>query len=240
MITFFTIVRPFVGEFDRLQRAAIGSWQGAVPECEVLVFGDREGAGEACAALGATHVPKIATNAQGTELVADAFSMAEELAGDDLLCEVSADIVLGADFLPALRAIAALEHPFVVGQRWDIDPGQGARDAQLHPPCGIDYFVYRRGTLGDIPPFAVGRTLYDNWLIWAAMHRWGLQVIDATQAITAIHVNHGYGSAGKAAVLAGEEVARNAHLFFASGAPRPFGTNDAPWVLAQGRVRKRG
>ena len=152
MITFFTVVRPFVGEFDRLQRAAIASWKGAVPGCEVIVIGDREGAAEACADLGVDlHVTAVATNAQGTELVSSAFELAGQLARYDLLCEVSADIVPAADFLPALRVIQKVERPFVVGQRWDVDPGQDVQAAQLHPPCGVDYFIYRAGTLGEIP-----------------------------------------------------------------------------------------
>ncbi len=242
-VTFFTIVRPFVGEFNALQRLAIASWLGAVPGAQVIVFGDREGAAEACEYLGAEHVPEIETTRRGVELVNDAFGLAGTLARHGWLCEVSADIVLGGDFLPALHAIEALPRPFVVGQRWDIDPGASKDSAVLHPPSGVDYFLYRRGTVdvAQIPAFAVGRTAYDNWLVWAAMERWGLQVIDATADITAVHVNHGHPEYGdKAAMLASEERAENLRLYRESGCSRWHGVTDAPWVLRGGRVRKRG
>ena len=242
MITFFTVVRPFVGEFAQLQRLAIQSWLSAVPGCQVVVIGDREGAAEACAELGVEHAPLVAVNAQGTELVNDVFRVGEERARHELLCEISADIVLGGDFLGALRAIAPVAQPFMIGQRWDVEPGtvDPAR-ATLHPPCGIDYFVYRRGTLGEIPPFAVGRTVYDNWLVWAACERWGLLVIDATAAVTAVHVNHSHPEHGnKAAMLKSAEKHENTRLMWASGCPRPYGVNDAPWVLsAAGNIERR-
>lgn len=245
MITFFTIVRPFISEFDSLQRMAIGSWLSAVPGpgAQVLVMGNREGAARACADLEVEHVPEIAVNAWGTELVGDAFHLAEQRARYTWLCEVSADVILGADLLPALKAIERLPRPFVIGQRWDIDPGAPASSAVLHPPSGVDYFLYRAGTVpaGDIPPFAVGRTACDNWLVWGAMERWGLMVIDATEAITAIHVNHGHPEYGeKAAMLASEERAENLRLCRESGCPRWYSIKDAPWVLEGGQVRKRG
>lgn len=243
MITFFTVVRPFMGEFDNLQRTAIASWLSAAPGAQVLVMGNREGAARACADLGVEHVPEIAVNARGTELVNDAFRLAEQRARHTWLCEVSADVVLGADLLPALKAIERLARPFVIGQRWDIDPGASKESAALHSPSGIDYFLYRAGTVTtkDIPPFAVGRTAYDNWLVWAAMERWGLTVIDATEAITAIHVNHGHPEYGdKAVMLASDERAENLRLCWESGCPGWYSVNDAPYVLtAAGQIMRR-
>jgi len=237
-VTFFTVIRPFVGEFNELQRLAIGSWLGAVPGSEVLVMGAREGAAEACADLGVTHIPGITTNEHGTELVSDVFVQAQQMARHDWLCEISADIVLGGDFILALQAIRKLRRPFVVGQRWDVTPD--GTECKLHPPCGVDYFLFKRDTLGDIPPFAVGRTLYDNWMVWAAMERWGLTVIDATETITALHLAHGYPEYGdKAVMLQSEEKRHNTRLFFDSGAPRPYGINDAPYVMVVGKVKER-
>jgi len=235
-VTFFTVIRPFVGEFDELQRLAIGSWLGAVPGSEVLVMGDREGAAEACADLGVTHIPGITTNEHSTELVSSAFEFARQQADHDWLCEISADIVLGGDFILALQAIRKLRRPFVVGQRWDVTPD--GTECKLHPPCGVDYFLFKRDTLGDIPPFAVGRSAYDQWLLWAAIHRWGCTVIDATETITALHLNHGYPEYGdKAKMLQSEERARNMEL--AGDCDRWYGTNDAPYVMVAGKIRQR-
>ena len=238
---FYTIPRAFEGEFDKLQRMAIESWQGAIPDARVVLMGDEPGTEEAAHELGCIYLSNLECNAQGTPLIRSAFTQMGRYGQDGLLCEISADIVLGADLADVLPAIERIERPFVVGQRWDIEPGAAHETATLHPPCGVDYFIYRAGTLGSIPPFAVGRTAYDNWLIWAAMERWDLQVIDATEAITAIHVNHGYPAwdDGKQGLLSGMERQENQRLFFESGATRYYGINDAPWVMRRGGAIER-
>jgi len=59
------------------------------------------------------------------------------------------------------------------------------------PPTwmGQDYFIFRRGLFGNIPPFAIGRTRYDNWLIWKARSL-GVDVIDSSSQVMAIHQTH--------------------------------------------------
>lgn len=241
MITFFSIPRAFVGEFDALQLMAVKSWESAVPGCQVVLMGSDEGVREVCFENGWQHIPALPRNSYGTPLVSGAFHIAESVTRHDLLCEISADIVMSGELNLWLEEIYEVEKPFVIGQRWDIQPGAAPETAILHPPSGIDYFIYRRGTLGDIPSFAVGRTVYDNWLVWAAVEKWGLTVIDATKAITAIHVNHGYPlwKNGKADMLASDEKKENNRLAYATGMTRPYGVNDAPWILKQGRIEKR-
>ena len=55
----------------------------------------------------------------------------------------------------------------------------------------MDYFVFRKGTLGKIPHFLVGRDSWDNWMVYNALKK-GLKVVDATKSITALHQNHSY------------------------------------------------
>jgi hypothetical protein len=230
MITFFTHCRPFTGEFDDLQRRAVASWRAAVPGCEVIT------AGNMSPGL-ADKVTWIQTNRSGTARVDGIFNAGNSLAGYDLLCEISSDIVLDGTFLPALEAIADIERPFVVGQRHD----QAADGTlTLHPPSAADYFIFRRGTLGDIPPFAVGRNVYDQWLIWAALERWSLQVIDATEAITAVHINHSYPEYGSRELMVqSDERQENIRLADDTGCTYWAETNNAPWMIRNGKVEKR-
>jgi hypothetical protein len=222
MITFFTHTRPFEGEFDELQRTAMKSWETAVPGCEVF-----------------SVTGNVTTNNHGTALVSSIFETGERQAANELLCEISSDIILGGNIAAALEVIKNIPRPFVIGQRWDIDRGAKPETAKLHPDCAVDYFIYRRGTIGDIPPFAVGRTCYDNWLVWAAIHKWDCTVIDATHDITAVHVNHGYPEYGnKQKMLQSEEVKENRRLMNESGA-RLYGVKHAPYVLVNGEVTKR-
>jgi hypothetical protein len=61
----------------------------------------------------------------------------------------------------------------------------------LHPSTGIDYFAFPRKLRWSLPPFAVGRPGWDNWLICRAREL-GVPVIDATQAVMVVHQNHDY------------------------------------------------
>lgn len=240
-ITFFSIPRAFDEEFNDLQLTAISSWEASVPGCQIVLMGSDEGVREVCFEYGWQHVPALPRNSYGTPLVNGAFHIAESVAEHDLLCEISADIVMGGELGIWIDEFYEIQKPFIVGQRWDIAPGAPPESAKLHPPAGIDYFIYRRGTLGDIPQFAVGRTVYDNWLVWAAIEKWGLQVIDATEALTVIHLNHGYPmwKNGKKEMIEGEEVAGNRNLANMTGMPRIYGINDAPYVIKHGKVVER-
>ncbi len=233
MITFFTSPRAFTGEFDGLQRAAIASWQGAVPNPQIIVIGDPPGSRQAVHDLGIIHCMDVKRNKWGTPRVDSLFALGERYATQPWLCEISADIVLGAELRNVLAVLEDVERPFVIGQRWDIEPGAAPESAVLHPTCNIDYFLYRDTLMvDDIPPFGVGKTIYANWLVWAAMHRWDMTVIDATQALTAIHINHAYIEyGGKQAMMESEESNLNHTMAYATGMPRPYAIDDAPWVL---------
>ena len=241
MITFLCIPRAFVGEFDDLQRMAIRSWREAVPDCQVLMFGNEAGMAEAAQELGVTHCDELHYGINGAPLADRPFSLGEHYAIHDWMLFASADIVFGADLLPALHAVEGIERPFVIGQRWDIPQGASAAAARLHPPCGVDYFMYRRGTIGPVLPFTVRGGGGDNWKVWKALTAWQMTVIDATADITAIHVNHAHPEwpSGKAGRQGSAEQAENRRLYREDGMPRLYGVNDAPWVLRNGHLLRR-
>jgi len=134
----------------------------------------------------------------------------------------------------------------MVGQRWDVDITEirdfqkkgweeelreyARRHGKLHPPTGIDYFVFSRGLWKYIPPFAIGRTTWDNWLIYGARDR-SAAVIDATNVVMAIHQNHDYAhvSATPDEVWKGAEARRN--LVMAGGYAHVFTLEDATHIL---------
>ncbi|MGH2621263.1 MAG: hypothetical protein ACRDHG_11945, partial [Anaerolineales bacterium] len=95
----------------------------------------------------------------------------------------------------------------IVGQRWDLDLATSldfvngwiadlrkrlAADGRRHPPAGSDYFVFPRALFDNLPPFALGRAGWDNWMIFAA-RRTGVPVVDASRCITVVHQDHDYG-----------------------------------------------
>jgi hypothetical protein len=247
MLTLFTIPKPFRGHIDLIQRNAIGSWVRLRPRCQVLVCGEEEGAREVTAQAGAEFVPEVKRNDFGTPLLSDVFALAERRARHDLLCYVNADIILLADFIEAAARVARRRKRFLmVGQRWDLDVREPlafeetdweatlrARmraSGRLHPPSGSDYFVYPRGTVGQLPSFAVGRPAWDNWLIYRA-RALRVPVVDATRVTNVIHQDHDYAhvKAATDAAWEGPEAERNRELMGASD--RVFTLLDATHVL---------
>jgi hypothetical protein len=254
MITLFAVPKPMEGEFELLQENAIGSWIRLGLGVEILLFGGERGVEAFARRTGLDHAAGIARTEYGTPRVDDLFRQAELLATQPLIGYVNADIILGRSFLDAVRVLAQIGRPFLaVGRRWDLDvaeaidysdPGWEEKlhrevDARgsLHAETGIDYFLYPRGFWGKIPPFAVGRTMWDNWLILDSRRR-NAMVIDATERIWAVHQNHGYNHhpQGAKGVWKGPEAEINERL--AGGSFRLFNILDATHRLAEGRVER--
>ena len=184
MITLFALPRRFEGEAATHQSSALASWTRLGPEVEVLLIGSHAGIAEAAAQVGARHEAKVATNEFGTPLLDSAFAIAREASDRALLAYVNADIVLGDDFTRTIRRI-----PFAsflcVGRRREAS-------GELAPPDAIDYFVFdRTGPLTELPPFAVGRPGWDNWMIHRARSL-RIPVVDATRTVGALHPRHSY------------------------------------------------
>jgi hypothetical protein len=229
MLTLFTIPKPFNGHIALIQHNAIKSWTLLQPRPEIILFGDDEGTAEVAKEFGVRHVPEVARNEYGTPLLNDMFEKAQSLAKHDILCYVNADIILMNDFFNAVVKVSHWRsHFLIVGQRWDIEirePLVFSQDwenklrshviekGQLHTPTGIDYFVFQRGMLDEVPPFAIGRTTWDNWLIYR-VRSLNVPVIDATNVLMAVHQNHDYSHVQPEAGDAweGREAKRNLEL----------------------------
>ena len=253
MLTIFSTPKPFKGHIGIIQRNAITSWTLLHPRPEIILFGNDEGTAEAAKDIGVLHVSQIARNEFGTPLLNDFFQKAKQQASHQTLCYVNADIVLMDDFPAALGRVSALPMKYLaVGRRWDLDVQgplnfgstgwQGelqawARKAGCQRPANwIDYFVFSKEFTDGVPPFAVGRTCWDNWLIWHARSI-GLSVVDLSVEVTAVHQNHDYSHhpKGTAGVWDGEESKRNYKL---AGRPWHLCTiDDATHLLSPAGLR---
>lgn len=209
MLTIFTAPKAFRGHVGIIQDNAIRSWSRLRPAPRILLFADDEGTAEAARRLNVELVTEVATNSFGTPLVSDMFRQAGSLAAGDVLAFVSADIILNQRTIDAVRIAASWANNFLlVAQRRDVDVRQPidfddesgqpwtalAAKGKLHSPGAIDLFVFRRGQYAEMPPFAIGRTAYDNWLLWKTVAS-GIPLIDATEYLTLIHQNHDYSHA---------------------------------------------
>jgi hypothetical protein len=204
-LTIFASPKPFQGAIEVIQKNALRSWAALRPRCEILLFGDEAGTREAARELQLRHVAAVERNRFGTPLVSSMFRQAEEQAVNPLLCYVNADIILTQRLLDTVARVASSLPAFLMaGRRIDLDlarpldfaPGWSARledEAQrrgaLHGPQGCDYFVFPRGALPPLPPFAVGRPGWDNYVVYSARKN-RLPVVDATLACPVFHQNH--------------------------------------------------
>lgn len=225
-LTLFTLPKGFVDpHVSLIQRNALASWRHLAPAVEVLVMGDDPGVEEAAREAGVTHVGDVAKNEFGTPLLDSAFALAAERGTAPMLCYVNADIILLEDFVDAVRRLPR-EPYLAIGRRWDTDittpidlsdGGAALRASALATGSldlgrGSDYFVFRRDQDFGLPPFAVGRPGWDNWMIRRALEL-GIPLIDMTPSVLAIHQNHGYGHvAGGGGSWEGPEADRNRAL----------------------------
>jgi hypothetical protein len=207
MLTVFTSPKPFVGHIDTIQRNALASWAALGEGVEILVVGDEAGAAEAAAEVGGRYLPQVERNTLGTPLLSSIFAVAHQASSRPILCYVNADILLLEDLLSAVRrANGRFGRFLMVGRRWDLEVRERLRfdgeglvglrrrievEGSLHPPTGSDYFVFPRSMFQRIPPFALGRAGWDNWMIFAG-RRAHVPVIDATEAVTVVHQRHDY------------------------------------------------
>jgi hypothetical protein len=157
------------------------------------------------------------------------------------------------DFMQAVEQVVRQQENFLmVGRRWDLDIDghldfkEGWEDrlqelvnqnGKLHPETGIDYFVFPRGFWGDIPPFAIGRTSWDNWLVFRA-RTFKAPLVDASSSVIAVHQNHDYSYSGgnKESILRGPEAQRNRNLL--GGFDYSFNIFDATYVINHNKIIK--
>lgn len=207
MLTIFAIPKAFTGHIEVIQRNAIRSWTLLRPECEIILLGDDKGTEEVAREFGVRHIPHIALTEFGTPRVDSVFQEAERVAQNGLLCHVNADIILMSDFMRAVSHVATRRDRFLMsGQRWNVEIDQlidfgsnweqmlrsrVARGGRLGFRTGVDYWVFNRGLFGEIPPFGVGRTYYDQWFFYRARER-KADLIDATPVVMDVHQNHDY------------------------------------------------
>jgi hypothetical protein len=215
-------------------------------------MGNEEGTAEIAAELRLRHFPDVACNTFGTPLVSDLFKQAQQLSVHNILCYVNSDIILMSDFMHAIKRVIDRKNRFLLaGQRWNLDVkdpleftpdweeklrSQVRKTGELALPWAIDFFVFPRGLLGDIPPFAIGRPRWDNWMLYRARSI-PASLIDATPVVMAVHQNHDYSHhpQGEDGVWYGDEALTNIEL--AGGELHTFTLTDATHLLTPAKLR---
>jgi hypothetical protein len=258
-LTIFAIPKRFEGHFALIQGNAVRSWAALAPRPDIVLLGSDAGTAEIAAEVGARHIADVVSSPSGAPRFDDVLRKGQLAARTDLVCFINADIVLTPEWLAAVHVAGARPSRFLmVGRRWNLDvleplpfdrPGWSAdltKDARsrghLATNMTIDYFVFPRGMLMELPPFVIGRPGYDNWLLWS-VRKAGIPLVDATDAAPVIHQNHDYShikadrssTGGTDSFWRGEDTRQNAEL--AGGWTRSYTTDHSTHVVRDGEVR---
>ncbi len=209
LMTIFMGPKPFGKNphIDMIQRNSILACKALGPEVEVVVIGYEDGIEETAKELGVKHFGNVRSTPQGTPLVSSIFELARQANDSPLLAMINADNLFMSDFLQACKAVLGKTDKFLIcGDRLDVKmPGpidfskgweEKLKDRLLKEGknmgvAGSDYFVFPRACFTDMPDFAVGRSGWDNWMIFKARSE-GWKTIDISKSITAGHENHDY------------------------------------------------
>jgi hypothetical protein len=248
VLTLFSIPKPFVGPIGVIQRNALVSWTAL--GVQVVLLGDDEGVERAAAEHGAVHLGAAAQLNRQIRLD-QAFTAVDRGAEYDHRCLVNADVLLFDDVAKATHAVTAWRPwSLVVGRTIEVAVDEVVGEEGLERirvraratgvsrgAAALDYFVFPAGRFGAVPPFAVGRAGFDNWLVWRA--RQDGAVVDASDAVLAVHQAHTYDhlAGGKTEAYYGAEAEENVSL--AGGRRHIYTLHDASHRLrADGRVTR--
>ncbi len=253
-ITIFTCPKPFATTpIAQIQHNAIQSWNELGPEVEVILVGDDDGVAEAAAHYGIRHIPEVKRNLLGTPLVSSVFAKARQSSRTSLLAYVNADLILMPDFVEsALHVFGQTEAFLIVGQRWDLALDQPLRlssrwkeelrkelgqRGNLHSPNGSDYFIFPRTCFTLLPDFAIGRSGWDNWMIYYGRKQ-GYRVIDASSSIRVVHQSHDYSHlpGGRSHHRLPESLK---NIETSGGRRRMFILGDTDYTLQEGKLCRR-
>lgn len=253
MLTIFTTPKPFIGHNKIIQENAIRSWKRLTPACEVILVGNDEGVSEAARLFNCVHISDVLCSENGIPYVRSLFEAAEHVASNRILCYANCDIMFTDSLTQGLGVLDEKRQFLLVGRRHNVDitcewdfgcetwqdnlKKYVTEHGVLNTECGMDYFMFPKGTIKEIPDIVVGRAWWDSWMIYNARRK-HIFLIDASNSILAVHQNHDYSHCvgGKEAVYQ-ESPDTQKNISFVNYGKSYMGVHDALWVLDSGRLR---
>jgi len=207
-ITFFAIPKSFKGNTAIHQGNSLKSLQLTNPGSQIVIYGQEEGIEEFCSKNGFLNRKITSFSSIGTPILKDVFDDIQMISEFDTVVYLNSDIIFLSDIKKIIQRIAFTQF-LIIGKRTNVDINEiidFSKEnwyerlqffAHEHGEQGslseIDYFIFQKGSLNDMPPFAVGRAGWDNWMIYHYKQELNFPVIDATDYLVALHQNHDYG-----------------------------------------------
>lgn len=208
-VCFVGCPKQFKQPWSEIQERAIRSWKAVGGGSEVCLVGPAGDIETVPAGL-VSHAIVAKENAVSKlPFFHDVMNAVYAVSDADVFCYLNCDIILPDNF--GGKEIDQLSRKFlVIGSRWDVMedvpyPEETSyagivsylkrhvprKEAVLHAPTGIDYFMFPRATFDSLKPLIVGRGGYDSALLAFCM-RAGIQMVDATETYPILHQFHDY------------------------------------------------
>jgi hypothetical protein len=253
-LTILAMPKPFAGHIGVIQRNAIMSWTRLRPRPEIYLFGEETGVAEIASEAQIHHLHDIDRSEFGTPLLNDLLRRSRQFVTTPLLCYVNSDVILLQEFLDGVVRIQRKFPKFLaVAHRLNVDlaeaidfaaDGEQTLRGRVLPRgesgnhTAIDVFVFPPNVYEEVPPLAIGRAWFDQWLIKDAL-RQKVPVVDVTKVARAIHQNHEYAhiAGGQQGAYWGEEARRSLAIY--GGVPHAFTLLDVTHeLLPNGSFRR--
>jgi len=215
-------------------------------------MGGEAGVHDIATEVGAHCVDGIARDEFGTPLLSSVYERLQNLVRSSVVCFVNADIILLPNIILGIQQVHRQFSEFlIIARRRNIEVDDtiqfdiGWEDklqiralgsGELFTPLGIDIFVFTANLFRQPPPFAIGRSYWDNWLVSEA-RRLGKPVVDATADWCVIHQNHEYSNFRSMDEIRSSPQGRRNFYLSGDSHIRIAGTFDATHLLVSNEIR---
>lgn len=202
MISFFTCPKKNLGLSKIHQTNSFNSIKKLDLDKEIIVFDQFKNF---------TQDPNLITinsincNDFDTPYISDIFEKAIIKSKYEYLIYFNSDIIFDETLSNLIKFISTkkLDKFIAFGKRYDIESreymsnsdierlNKNKSNYKLHNKFGIDYFIFYKKSFFKLKKFLIGRTCWDNWMIYECNRR-NFKLIDTTIDVNCFHQNHDF------------------------------------------------
>lgn len=251
----FSSPKPFTPETLPVQISAIRSWKQALPQAQVVLFGNEPGLESVCREEGIQHGGGVETDREGHEILSGIFRKAKDREPHGLQIYLNSDILLDESAAVAVATLQSLAGPFLATARrrclppWSGPARAGAdlaaflksreNPVRWGSACSLDIFLIRDFPVETMPKFRIGHAAWDNWMIFQARCR-GIPAIDLSRILRPFHCDHDYSySRGNPRPRERNLALDQRNLELLDGEPKKFHMGYCDHEVAGGQVVRR-
>ena len=245
-----TAPKKFIGNVGIIQRNAIQSWINVFGSENIYLFGDDETAVNA-RLLGVNYARPEYSNTKVP--LFDSIAESCQKVDCDYISYVNSDIVFVENFDNIIFKLNQFlgKKIFITGRRintnlneeidfagdWQKKIRLLASEGIIAPPEWIDYFIFHKNIIQNLPPLRIGRAGFDNYIIYLMKKRY-VPIIDTTGTILALHQTHSYfhHPQGQKGVWYGEDAKEN--LRISGGYHTYLSLDDADYIYRDNILKK--